>query len=204
MRKQGWPYPNNPPILNEPNSGIEQRPPFDPSIIKSEEYYSQGIIYRSNEPKGPTLLGEFVSVGDHLLIIIITGVGKTLIEGPGPENIRNKFTWGIVLKPFESSVRVLRQDGSEEVFLKKDKSVRTGMFPYSVGDPVWYDMHGPNRKTGTVVDFQLKQGTEQIQTFRIKDDQTGDISTWDFRNVLIKMELPGPVQNFSSFYNVPQ
>lgn len=200
MRKSGWPYPKNPPILNLPNSGIDQRPPLDPSIIKAREHFQQSIIFRSDELRGPSLLGEFVAVGDHLRITQ-SGLGRVEVSGDGRENIRTKFIWAIALQPYQTAVRVLRQDGSVDLVLKNDKRVSAAMFPYAAGNPVWYNVHQGEPDAGTIVNLTQKPGTEQVQTFVVRDAKTGQVSTHDFRNVLIRMPLPSAIPDYGSNYN---
>lgn len=200
MRKSGWPYPKNPPILNLPNFGVEQRPPLDPSIIKAQEQYRESIIFRSDQLRGPSLLGEFVSVGDHLRITQ-SGLGRVEVSGDGRENIRTKFLWAVALRPYQEAVRVLRQDGSVDIVLKSDKRVSAAMFPYEVGNPVWYNIHQAIPDAGTIVNVTQAQGTERIQTFTIRDAQTKQVTTHDFRNVLIRMPLPSAIPDYASNYN---
>jgi hypothetical protein len=200
MRKQGWPFPNNPSILNLPNSGVKQSPPADLKVIDLAQRFRDSILIRSDAIPGLSLLGEFVSVGDALRIVI-TGPGRVDLGGVGPKNIREKFTWAIVLFARHDAVKVFRQDGSEDVFLKKNRSVQVGTFPYSIGDPVWYDMHGQDVKTGTLTNFTFRPGTETIETFEIRED-TGLTVIKDHRSVLIRMPLPGPKQDVAALHNV--
>jgi hypothetical protein len=206
MRKQGWPFPNNPPILNEPNSDLTDfnQPPDDPSIINLAERFNDGIVFRTDEFRGNAILGEFVGPGDHLRILI-QGPGRLNIDTDQFENVDSKFTWAVALRVDDASVKVIRQDGTVEVFLRKDTRVQAAFFPYAVGNPVWYDFGAEvateDYKTGILTDIEAKPGTEDPQTFTIKDDETDEIVQRDFRSVLIRMGLPGQKPNFDSNYN---
>ncbi len=206
MRKQGWPFPKNPPILNQPNSSLTDfnQPPDDPSIINLAERFNDGIIFRTDEFRGNAILGEFVSPGDHLRILI-QGPGRLNITTDSYENIDTKFTFANVLRLDEKSVKVLRQNKTIEVFLRNDTRVQAAFFPYAVGNPVWYDFQGDvppdDFRSGVLTDIKNKQGTEDPQTFTIKDDETGEIVVRDFRTVLIRQGLPGQKPDFDSNYN---
>jgi hypothetical protein len=204
MRAQGWPVPQNPPILNLPQQDLTSfnRPPDDPSIINLGERYNDGIVFRTDESQRGALLGEFVSVGDHM-VIVIQGQGQLGIMGDQVQNVPRKNSWAIVLKPYESAVKVLRQDGTIEIFSKMDWKVQVGVFPYEVGNPVWYNIHGStdDYKTGTILDVSHAEGTEDIETFTIKDDETGDTVVEPRTNVLIRMALPGAKVDWDSNYN---
>lgn len=206
MRKSGWPFPNNPPILNQPNSSLTDfnQPPSDPSIIHVAERFNDGIVFRTDELRSNAVIGEFVAPGDHLRILI-QGPGRLNISTDQFANVDSKFTFANVLRVDQSSVKVLRQDGSVDVFLRRDTRVQAGFFPYAVGNPVWYDFQGDvpcdEWKTGILTDIEHKAGTEDPQTFTIKDDETGEVVQRDFRAILIRLGLPGQKPNFDSNYN---
>lgn len=206
MRKSGFPVQLNPPILNQPNSRLTDfnQPPDDPSIINLAKRFNDSIVFRTDEFRGSAILGEFVGVGDHLRILI-QGPGRLNIDTDQFENVDVKFTWAAVLRVDEASVKVVRQDGSVEIFLRRDTRVQAAFFPYRVGNPVWYDFGATvpeeDYKTGVLTDVEAKVGTEDPQTFTIKDDETGDIVQRDFRSVLIRMGLPGQKPDFDSNYN---
>lgn len=204
MRKSGFPFQKNPPILNLPQTNLTDfnLPPADPNIIDLSERFRDSIIFRTDESRTGAILGEFVSVGDHLRILI-QGPGRLNIGGDPFENIKSKETFGIILSTCPKAVKVFRQDGSIEIFLRNDTRVQAAFFSYAVGNPVWYDVHGPEAdiRTGILTDISRKVGTEDIETFTIKDDETGAITVQDFRNVIIRMALPAQKPDFDSNYN---
>jgi hypothetical protein len=166
------------------------------------ERFNDGIVFRTDETQRGALLGEFVSVGDHLLIVI-QGQGQLGIMGDVVQNVPRKNSWAVVLTPFPDAVKVVRQDGSICIFSKLDWKVQLGTFPYEVGNPVWYEIHGStdDRRTGTVRDVALRAGTEEIETFTICDDETGAIVEEPRSNVLIRMALPDAKVDYDSNYN---
>lgn len=205
MRKSGFPFQKNPPFLNQIQTNLTDfnLPPADPNIIDLSERFRDSIIFRTDESRTGAILGEFVSVGDHLRILI-QGPGRLNIGGDPFENIKSKETFGIVLSTCSKAVKVFRQDGSVEVFLRNDLRVQSAVFDYGVDNPVWYDVHGPTDdvRSGILTDISRKVGTEDIETFTIRDDETGKITVQPFLNVIIRMSLPANKPDFDSNYNV--
>jgi hypothetical protein len=136
-------------------------------------------------------------------MILIQGQSQLGIQGDVVQNMPKKQSWAVVLRVFESMVKAIRQDGSTDLFNKLDFKTQVGTFPYSVGNPVYYDLHGEaaDLKTGVLTDISRKAGTEDIETFTLKDDVSGDIIVHPKSNVLIRMALPEGKVDFDSNYN---
>lgn len=181
MRKQGWPYPRNPSILTQESGAV---------VINYGQKFGDSLTFIPESTQKGAILGEFVSPGQQL---------KILMQGEGLPTIN---TWAIVLKVRKTAVKVLRQDGSEDVFLRNDPQVRSESYPYAVGDAVWYNVYTQPLKSGTIQTVVTDARSGEITSFTVSDSETGEIVEVPLSFALIKMDLPQNKPQYESFYNV--
>jgi hypothetical protein len=172
MRKSGWPNANNPPILNQNPSG----------------YYDDSIVFRSSDSYPTTVIGTFVAPGTHLeLDYSVTGFPRLNV-------------YAICLKNYTGAIRVMKQDGSEDVYTTTDWTVRRGVYQYNLGDTLWYNIFDPSGKqTGILTG--LTGSYPNITTFTLRDTVTGVISTVPLANALIDITIPANKVTVESIYN---
>lgn len=157
-------------------------------IFNTSPAENGGILYRSED--GSHRIGGPFQIGDHLRYTL-SGLGYP-----------RKFSWAIALDVKPTHIKAFWQDGSVQVWLRNDWKVQSGMYTYSVGDPVWYDVQpdGQNAKRGTIVSF-LGQPPD-VQTFTIRNVDDGSVVTRPFRDVILRADLPGNNPEVNSMYNV--